>query len=350
MANKTIREKALELLNSPRELQQIPIERVNSALNISASHVGHEHYMAPIYLSGKKTIYLIIPKKAMRYGDNTFDSPVFQTPKYNYVKPLWQEFREAFEQAWGNIKVDLVFFGNWKQVNKKDTDFEVADLIDETTEWVLIKKANVSEYNIVHLMPDQRATYQKILNDLRLKRAIGIVKDNENRRRSRLCRAEGITSLDVKYHNEFEVFTFGEETFRFRQFTNEFLYTKEGLAEFDRMYEKVYKPYRIEEAITAEWKEKSKKLNEILFSSEEFQSDLLRENASHFKISFREDGCVVDGDIFDDRAGHQLHKVIQSQEDDVILNTLGKELGRIFERKAQIRHASEHLQELAVRY
>lgn len=348
MNQKLLRQKALALLDEPREQREIPHMRVNTALRISAITVGHQHYLTPAFLNGGKIIYLIIPKLATLDFNGTYESPVFQTPYCDGSIPLWQEFREAFEKQW-NIETGHVFFGTWIEQNDKGGDFKISNQIDETTDWCLIKR-DINDYGEVHLTSKDRTHYQEMLHEIRLRRAVAVVKDRENRRRSRACRKEAIISLNANYNNEFETFTFGEETFRFRQFFNEFLYTPEGLKDFDRCYAKIYKPYRLDEIFAAEWEKKQASINAKIFANDRLHGNLIRESVGSFKITPRQDGCVVDNDFIDDRTGRQFHKTIPSQDDTVILNTVVKELGRVFERKNQLHCASEHLQSLAVKY
>ncbi len=348
MPQEIIKEKALTLLNEPKELLEIPIQRAVSALKVDALTVGHTHFHIPEYIRYPRVVYLSFNSKSTKDAEGNYDSPIFQSNNYNGRKPLWQEFRETVEEKIKQ-RIDHVFFGIWEKPNDEDSFFMVSDDITDETEWCFIKNTK-GDISIAKLSAEDKSEYKALLDDLRLKRAIAIVKEREERVESRMYRENAITYLTERYNHATDRFNFGEESFKFRQFNIEFLYTSSGLLRFDDFYKEYYLPYRFEEKIAEEWQKKSKRLNEMLTSSGMFHEDFILSNAGPFKFSFRRDGCIVESDLIDDQTGKQFHKVILSQDDEKILEALEKELIRIFERKRQMRHATIILQNLAVKY
>lgn len=347
MPEQAIKQKALALLSEPQELLEIPVQRAVSALNVDALTVGHGYFHMPEYFRYPKNIYLSFPSKATRDVDGNYDSPIFQSDQYNGFKPLWQELREVYEEETGQ-QVDHVLFGNWTNVNEEDSFFPVSNSITEDVEWIFVKNTK-GDISIAHLTNEQRLHYHAELEELRLNRAIKIIREREARDESRACRENAIDYLTTRYRSPTDRFNFGEESFKFRQFNIEFLYTSSELVRFEDFYREYYLPYRFDEKTEEEWHEKSKQLNDMLMSSGMFRKDFLLSHAGPFKFSFRRDGCIVESDMLDEQTGKQFHKVILSQDNDRILEILEQELTRIFERKRQMRRASAVLHGLAVR-
>lgn len=347
MPEQIIRQKALALLNEPQEPLDIPIQRAVSALNVDALTVGHGYFHMPEFFRYPRNIYLSFLSKATKDVNGNYDSPIFQSNQYNGFKPLWQELREVYEKE-TNQQIDHIFFGNWANINEEDSFFPVLNSITEDAEWVFVKNTK-GDISITRLTTEQRLHYQAQLEELRLNRAIKIIKEREARNESRACRENAIEYLTTRYHSTTDRFTFGEESFKFRQFNIEFLYISSELMRFEDFYKGQYLSYRFDEKIEEEWHEKSKQLNEMLMSSAMFRKDFLMSHAGPFKFSFRRDGCIVESDMLDEQTGKQFHKIILSQENDKILEILEQELTRIFERKRQMRRANTILQGLAAR-
>lgn len=346
MSQESIKEKAQALLKEPREILDIPIQRAVSALGVDALTIGHNFFHMPEYFRYPRNIYLTFTSKAAKDIDGNYDSPIFQSDRYNGIKPLWQEFREAYEKE-TNQQVDHVFFGVWTHIDEDDSFFPVFNEISEDVGWIFVKNVK-GDISIARLTEKDICRYQTMLEELRLNRAIRIIKEREARIESRTYRENAIEYLKNRYNAPTDRFNFGEESFKFRQFNIEFLYISSELMRFDDFYRENYLPYRFDEKTEEEWREKSKKLNEMLMSSGMFRQDFLLSHAGPFKFSFRRDGCIVESDMIDEQTGKQFRKVILSQDDDKILEALEKELTRIFERKRQIRRAGAILHNLAV--
>lgn len=337
---------AKELLREPPELKEIPIFRAASALDASLTlgqnHSFHyaEYHIYPVNL------YFTFQGYATKDINDNYDSPIFQDSRYNYTKPLWQEIRERFEAKWG-IKISHIFFGEYEKHPNGEEFFTVKNE-PKDSHWIYIRKPEIDGVSIGKLTPEQITKHQAIVDEIRLNRAIATVIDRHEREESRVSREEAITALDSKYSSEFERFTFGPETFRFRQFFEEFYYTPKGLEAFDNFYERKCVPYRNDEIANAEWREKSKTLKERLVNDEEIGHEIRMNNVSNFKITRLPNGCCqVESDLIDDRTGKQFHLIIDSQRFDDILDEVISELVIVFQRKKQIRRAAETLHLLA---
>lgn len=337
---------AEKLLQEPQQLEEIPIQRAVSALGISALTLGSNHsFHHVVYLIYPNNLYLSFDGHAAKDMNGNYDSPIFQNSGYNYLKPLWQEFRERAEAKLGT-SITQIFFGDYL---KKDNE-EFFTVKDEPKDchWCYTKKRNKDSVFITRISREQAQQYQAILDELRLERAIGIIRDRLDREDSRACRQEAIITLNSKYPEEFERFTFGDETFRFRQFQTEFLYTATGLNAFDDFYRNICIPYREDEIADAEWEEKSRKLETQLLDNDGFGSEFRLNSIHNFKITRLEgNSCRVESDLIDDRTGRQLSLIIASQKFDDILNAVISELTVVFQRKKQARRATATLQSLA---
>lgn len=337
---------AKELLEQPTELEEISIQRAAIALGVNALTLGFNHRFGfAEYLIYPQNLYLIFDGHAAKDENGNFDSPIFQEESPNGSKPLWQEFRERLEEKLGT-SVSHIFFGDYK-IEGSDEFFTVKNE-PKDCRWRYTKKRKKGTIFITRLTKRQALEYQAILDDLRLERAIKIVQARTDHEQSRLCRTDTITTLNSKYPEEFDRFTFNDTTFRFRQFTTEFLYTPAGLEAFDKFYVDYCIPYRNDEIAEAEWREKSSHLQKILYEDDDFASELLRNNVSKFTLTQLDNGsCRVESDLIDDRTGHQFSVIVKSQRFDDILSAVDTELTVVFQRKRQIRRATSILHQFA---
>lgn len=339
---------AEKLLQEPAELHDIPIWHANSALNITsltANEARHEFYHVE-YLIYPSNLYLVFESRATKDTNGNFDTPILQKSRDGITKPLWQEFRERFQKKIGT-SVSHVFFGDY-DIGTNGDEFFTVKSEPKDCRWRYTRKRNKDSIFITAISKSEALQYQAILDEIRLERAIKIVEDRHARIESRAGREYAITSLDSKYASELDLFTFGDETFRFRQFSTEFFYTPAGLLAFDTFYQEIAVPYRDDEITTAEWKEKSYNLEKRLTEDEDLGPELRINNVSKFNLSRLKNGnCEVESDLLDDRTGRLFRLVVKSQDFDDILDAVASELTVVFQRKKQIRRANEALHLLA---
>ena len=334
-----------ELLQEQPEPEEIPIQRAVSALGVSSLMRGHGEYHMVEYQVYPTNLYLTFKSMATRDETGNFNSPIFQNDHYNGYKPLWQEFRERFEAEIGT-SVTQVFFGNY--IKKGHDERFIVEDEPKDCRYRYTKKRDKDTIYITYIAEEQAYEYQEILDEIRFERASKIVLEREARKESRICRKEAIITLNSKYSDEFERFTFDDETFRFRQFNTAFFYTPEGLAAFDEFYVKVCTPYRNEEIEEKEWEEKSRQLSECILNGVETELGLRVNLTQSFQIKRTEgNGCVIESDLIDDRTGRQFSLAINSQKFDDILSATIAELTVVFQRKKQIKRAVSVLQSLA---
>lgn len=337
----------LKLLTAPAKKQDIPVQRAVSALGVSALTVNAEkhQFLSVEYLIYPNNLYFIFDSRAPIDENGNYISPLFQDSRYNSLKPVWQEFRERVEAKLGT-SITYIFFGDYKIEGNEE--FFTVKTEPKNCRWRYTKKANKDSVFITTMSKEEALEYQDILDEIRINHAIRATEDQRAREKSRQCRQETITSLDSDYADEFELFTFNPETFRFRQFTTEFLYTPEGRAAFDRFYQEICVPYRNDEIADALWREKSHDLENRLTSDEDLGPELRLCSVHGFKILRRKDGgCDVESDLEDDRTGHAFRLTVKSQKFDDILNAVTTELTVVFQRKRQARRATATLQSLA---
>ena len=339
-----------ELLRQPAKLEEIPIQSADSALGVDALYMDCDHkFYLTEYLIFPSNLYLIFDGHAARDKHGNFDSPIFQKECVNGFKPLWQEFRERLEEKLGT-SVSHIFFGDY-QIGENGDEFFTVKSEPKDCHWRYTKKRKKGTIFITRISKKQALEYQDILDELRFARAAEIAQERLDREQSRLCREEAITALNSKYSEEFERFTFEAESFRFRQFFTDFLYTPTGLETFDHYYETIYKPYRDDEIADAEWREKSRQLEYRLLNDSELGPEFRFNNVHSFKLTRLDDNCCkVDSDLLDDRTGRQFSIIVKSQRFDDILEDIISELIVVFQRKKQIRRATATLQRLTAKF
>ena len=338
----------IKLLSTPAKKQDIPVQRATSALGVNALTVNAEkhQFLSVEFLIYPTNLYLIFDSRAPIDENGNYISPIFQNNRYNHLKPLWQEFRERVAEKLGT-SISCVFFGDYK-VAEDNEEFFTVKTEPKTCRWRYTKKLDKDSLFITAMSKEEAFAYQSILDEIRIGHAIKAVEDRYARAESRACREETITSLASDYPDEFERFTFNEETFRFRQFNVEFLYNPTGRAAFDKFYTDACIPYRNDEIAELEWREKSRQLEARLLNDDDFGPDFRLYGPHSFKILCRKDGgCDVESDLEDDRTGHQFHMTVNSQKFDDILNAVTTELTVVLQRKRQVRRAVATLQSLA---
>lgn len=347
----TIVMEAQRILKEPPEREKIPIQRAANALNKSLTEGTYlpEYHFVKFLDRGRKTnLYFTYPSTAARDENGNYDSPIFQDSHYNNIPPLWQLFREQLEKKW-NTKITRVIYGDYREESDGEAFFKVKEEPAQGG-WLYVEKPDGS-FSIGQLNAYQINVHQSIFDGLRTKRAYRIATMRADHESSKKCKQDGIAYLKKHYPDYFDRFTFdSDETFRFRQFSTEFLYTPEGLSYFDEFYLRVAEPYRQDEEAKEAWKETSKNIKERILNDAELASGLKRENGDDFKFNRLEDGsCEVTSDLIDDDTSREFSIRVPSQDPDVIFNEVTAKLRVILQRKEQARRAISTLYSLASR-
>ncbi|MBR5389649.1 hypothetical protein IK146_03765 [Candidatus Saccharibacteria bacterium] len=337
---------ARKYLERPKKLLSIPVQRAATALGVTGLTVGHGKFHTVEYLIYPNNLYLTFDSSSTRDKNGNYDSPIFQTDSYNGHKPLWQELRESAEKKIGT-SISSIYFGDYR-IDEGNDEFFTVKTEPKECHWRYTKKKDKDSIFITAMTREEAQEYQDILDQIRLKRATRIVKEEFDRKESRTNRENGIKCLQTKYATVFERFTLEEETFRFRQFNREFFYTDEGLCSFDKFYMEVCVPYNLDEIADNDWRKSTKEIEKRLLSEPNLGPEFILCGSHTFRfIPCDDNGCKVECDITDDRTGKSFEMYIQSQMPEQIYNAIVPELGIVFQRKRQARRATATLQNLA---
>lgn len=324
----------------------IPIQRAANALGTALTRGKNEYHFVRFLEMGTRTnLYFTYSSRATRDENGNYDSPIFQDSRYNNMPPLWQLFREQLESKSGH-KIIRVVYGKYRKGTDGEEFFKVKDKPIQGS-WVYIEEPG-DKVSITQLAPDEAKEAQAILDGLRRDRADRIAKERADLESSKKSRESGIAYLKKKYRSYFERFVFEEKIFRFRQFNKEFLYTKEGLEDFDNFYRTTAKPYRQDELADERWRKKSREIKNKILSDPELSKGLILEKVHEFRFTRLEDGgCEVSIDLIDDRTGRQFNVHVSSRRPSAILKTVTANLRVLLQRKEQARRAVGTLQSLA---
>ena len=337
---------AQEYLKRPEDLMNIPVQRAATALGVNGLTVGHNKFHLAEFLIYPNNLYLTFDNSSTRDKNGNYDSPIFQTDSYNGFKPLWQEVREHVEKKIGT-SISLIFFGDY-QISGNDDEFFTVKTEPKDCHWRYTKKKDKDSVFITAMTEKEAQEYQDILDQIRLERAVRIVKEEAERKESRANRENAIEYLRAKYSQEFERFTFEEETFRFRQFGTEFYYTDKELHHFDDFYMAVCIPYHLDEIADDDWKKTTKELEKKIMSDPNFGPEFILCGTHTFRfVPCEDNGCRVQCDMIDDRTGKTFETYVPSQMPEQIYDAIAPELTIVFQRKKQARRASAILQNLA---
>lgn len=346
---KTIIEEVQDILKSPPEKRNIPIQRAANALGTALTQGKNEYHLVRFLEMGTRTnLYFTYPSQAARDENGNYDSPIFQDSRYNNMPPLWQLFREQLERKLGH-KITRVVYGEYHKATDGEEFFKVKDEPAQGS-WIYIEKPR-NAISITQLKPDEIRDHQAIFSKLLEDRAYKIAKEHAECESSKKCKNDSIAYLRKRYPDPDSIDRFNFESdhvFRFRQFNTEFSYTPEGLERFDNFYNEVAEPYRQDEDAEVKWQATGEEIRKRILSDTEISEGLIFENAHEFRFMRLENGgCEVSIDLIDDRTGRQFSVRISSQNPDDIFKGVTAKLRVVLQRKEQARRAIGTLQRLA---
>ena len=347
--NKEIDLAAKKLLKKKKK-SRIPIQRAAIALGVSSLRKDQKNRLYHVqYLLYPTNLYIVFPGRATIDTNGNYDSPIFQDNRYNHTKPLWMEFREQFEKQTRRENISHVLFGSYKKLKEDESvdgiREELFDVVNDPKKasWLCIIDKSGVKVEFGQIDREKAKQYQKVLDEIKLRRASEEVKMNLNHEESTKCRESAIKTLQEQYPDWADRFTFGESTFRFRQFNAEFLYTAEGLEKFETFYKNFATPYANDEEAKRRWEEQAKKLNTEIFNNESVGEKIQLAGAHKFTFNLINEGCEILSGMRDDRTGKDYRLIVKSRDASTIKAVIIDDLTMMFKRKAQVERASETL-------